>query len=280
MKKLITIILGTIVLIPAIIAQDKNEEKPVRSPFESGVLIETQTNVLPSPNTLEWVIQHRFGKINNGFNDLFGIWAPSNIRLGFNYTLNDWLQIGLGTTKNNKLQDANLKVLLLKQTRSNSMPIALTYYGNIVLDARDKENFEKYSHRLSYHHQLMVTRKFSHKFTLQLGGSYAHYNLVDTLYKHDHLAITLLGRFKVSGQLSIIFEYDHPLMKGEEGSEFAYPKPNLAFGIEIATSSHAFQVFLGSYDAIINQRNNVFNANDPFAGEFLLGFNITRLWNY
>lgn len=281
MKKILSILLCGLLITNMVMAQNEDKDsKPVRSPFESGVLLENQTNVLPSPNTLEWVIQHRFGKINNGLTDLFGIYAPSNIRLGFNYTFNDWAQIGFGTTKNNNLQDLNLKLCLLKQTRSNSMPIALTYYGNVVLDARAAENFDKPSHRISYHHQLMITRKFSRMLTLQLTGSFAHYNVVDTLYKHDHLTVSLLGRVKVSSQLSIVFEYDQPITQPEAGGDFAYPKSNLSLGIEIATSSHSFQVFLGSYDAIINQRNNVFNPNDFTAGEMLLGFNITRLWNF
>jgi len=66
----------------------KVEDKPVRTPFESGILIDNQTSVVPEKKTLELLIQHRFGKINaNGVSDLYGIYAPAaNIRMGLNYT--------------------------------------------------------------------------------------------------------------------------------------------------------------------------------------------------
>jgi hypothetical protein len=58
------------------------------------------------------------------------------------------------------------------------------------------------------------------------------------------------------------------------------PRPNVSFGLELSTSAHAFQFFLGNYASITPQRNNYFNKNDYTNGEFLIGFNITRLWNY
>jgi Membrane bound beta barrel domain (DUF5777) len=271
-----------------VVAQDEGEseepkkvEKPVRSPYETGSLIETQTHLVLPKKTLEFVIQHRFGKFNSGEFDLLGIYGPSNIRIGLNYGLFKNAQIGFGTTKNNRLQDLNWKYKILTQTRSNSMPIGLTYYGNIQYDARGKENFGaeyKTTNRLAYFHQLILARKFSSKLTLQISGSYAHYNQIDTIafpgLDHDNFGVGFGGRYKFSPQGSIIFEYDQPLSTPDQ------IKPNLSLGVEIATSSHSFHIFITTYSGISYQRNLMYNTNDFTNGDVMLGFNITRNWNF
>jgi len=262
-------------------AMVKKIQKPVRSPWESGMLIETQTGLVLPQKTLEFVIQHRFGNVNSETFDLLGIYAASNIRLALNYGLFKNFQIGLGTTKNKKYQDLNWKYKILTQTRSGSMPLSLTYYGNISYDAREEEYFGKdykVSNRVSYFNQLILGRKFSRIVSVQLSGSYAHYNQIDTStisgMKHDVFGVGLAGRVKISPQTSITMEYNQPLNTPDN------IKPNISLGVEIATSSHAFQIFLTTYNGIVPQENLGYNTNDFLKGDILLGFNITRLWGF
>ena len=84
------------------------------------------------------------------------------------------------------------------------------------------------------------------------------------------------GRYKISERTAIIANYDQPLSEHLTNN----PHPNLSFGIELSTSSHAFQIFAGNYYGIVPQSNNVYNQNDYRDGQFLIGFNITRLWNF
>ena len=282
---------------PATPEPEKKESKPVRSPFQASTLIESQTYVVFSKGTLVFDMQHRMGPLNlNAINRddfvLGGIYGPSNIRMGLTYVVIDNLQIGLGTTKNQKLQDLNWKYSILTQTRSNSMPIALTYYGNFVYDASKKSNFEdeyteyKEIHRISYFHQLIIGRKFTKDLTVQLMLNYAHFNLIDTVQrnteeppyaneaKHDNFGIGIGGRYKFSPQGSAIFEYEHSLTTPEN------IKPNLSLGVEWATSSHAFQIFITTYSNLVYQHNLVYNTNDFTDKGLRLGFNITRNWNF
>jgi hypothetical protein len=276
---------------------EKSESKPVRTPFQAGTLIESQTYVVFPKNTLVFDMQHRFGPLNNNsINtddfDLGGLYGPSNIRMGLTYVVIENLQIGLGTTKNRLLQDLNWKYSILTQKRENGSPIALTYYGNFVYDASKKSNFEdKYTeykeiHRISYFHQLIVGRKFTDDLTVQVMFNYAHFNLVDTMQrnpaeppyandaKHDNFGIGLGGRYKFSPQGSVMFEYEHPLTTPEN------IKPNLSIGVEFATSSHAFQIFLTTYSSLVYQHNLANNTNDFTDKGLRLGFNITRNWNF
>lgn len=268
------------------------EAKPVRSPFESGYLIDNQTNVIPTAKTLEFVIQHRFGSMTNGISDIFGVYGTANTRLGLNYSLTDWLQIGAGTTKNYKLQDFALKVNILQQSRDNKVPVAVTYYGNLSIDATDKENFGvnyKFSNRLAYFNELMVTRKFTEWFSFMIGGSFTHFNQVDSLYEHDKIALHAATHFKVSPQSSLIINCDLPLkIDGiKEWHEIKDPPaPNFGIGWEISTSTHAFQIFVSSSNYLVPQYNVMWNQNNPFDSKenfwsnIFIGFNITRLWSF
>ncbi|RLD25645.1 MAG: hypothetical protein DRI54_04485 [Bacteroidetes bacterium] len=285
---ILTLVFTLFLLVPSLVkAQDeevsveKKIDKPVRNPWGSSHLIETQNTVVWAPKTLEFVIQHRFGELNSGSFDLIGLYAPSNVRMGLNYTVVNRFQLGLGTTKDKKLQDFNYKVAILVQNRSGKMPVSLTYYGNTQLDARDQEIYGAeytWSNRISYFNQLILGRKFSKAFSLQISGSYAHYNFLDSTatpdLKHDNFGVGIAGRVKVGGKISILFEWDMPLTTPD------YIKPNYSLGVEIATSSHCFQIFFTTYDGINYQDNLTFNTNDAWDGDVLIGFNIIPKWNF
>lgn len=90
------------------------------------------------------------------------------------------------------------------------------------------------------------------------------------------IAISGMERYKVSPQMSVIFDYDQQLTTHDAFDL----QPNISIGVEVATSSHAFQVFVGSFQGIVPQCNFMNNINDFGDGDILIGFNITRLWNF
>ncbi len=263
-----------------------NDSKPERIPYASGYLIDNMTNVIAPAKSLEFVIQHRFGTMENGISDLYGIFGAANTRLGLNYTVTDWLQVGFGSTKNYKLQDFSLKMNILQQSRDKKVPLSITYYGNMAIDARDEKNFGvdyKFINRMTYFNELLLTRKFTNWFTFSFGGSFTHFNSVDSLMEHDKIALHFLGRFKISEQSSIMINYDQPLkiQSIAEWSDFTDPPmPNLGIGWEIATLTHAFQIFVGTSTFMVPQYNVMMNQNDWTEGELFIGFNITRQWNF
>jgi hypothetical protein len=252
------------------------KEKLERDAFESSNIIDNPTNVLLGKNALEVQMQHRFGTINGGDNDMAGFWAPSNIRIALSYGITDWLTIGYGTTKFNRLQDFSWKVALLRQTRSNSMPISVSYYGNFTIDARSKENFNMIQDRYSYFNQLIIAKRFSSEISFQIAPSVSHYNLVDPTMQNDLVSVAIGGRVKISPQTSILVDYSQPITQFDANQ----PKPGFSIGAEFATSAHEFQIFLSNYNGIVPQKNYMFNQNNFFKGDFLIGFNITRIYNF
>jgi hypothetical protein len=282
--------------------------KPVKNTFQSVWIIDNQTVMVPAKNTLEFDIMHRFGTVDKGYDDFWGLFAPSNIRFGMNYSPINNLNVGIGLTKSSMLVDFNAKYAILKQTKGR-YPVSVSFYTNMGIDTRKKESAVIYdgseikhsSDRYSFFHQLLIARKITENFSVQVAPSVSHQNAVAGFYtkndstgtetyrsmKNDHFALSFAARYKLTTVTSVIFNYDQPITKHPENN----PSPNLALGIEFNTSSHSFQMFVGNYSLLSPQRNNLFNHNSPFdytdvsgtkvnGGKWLIGFNITRLWSY
>lgn len=274
--------------------EEKPAERPARAAFESGLLFDGATTTLQPSKTLEMIIQHRFGSMDNGITDLYGIWAPSNIRLGLNYSILDNLTVGLGTTKFNKMQDLQLRYKVLQQTRSNKIPVTVVVYEVIGIDGSAESKFGvnyKFSNRINYFTQVLISRRFNDKLSLQIAPSFTHYNSTDSLVDHDRFALSVAGRYKFSPQSSVIVSGDFPFhFQGmseirEEINETLDPlRPNVCIGLEVSTSTHAFHIYLGTSQGILPQENTINNRyvkEEPFyKGNIILGLNITRLWNF
>lgn len=277
----------------------EEKDTPVSSVFESGVLIDAQTTVVPDVKTLEFVIQHKFGSIENGISDLYGIYAPgSNIRLGLNYVVKKNFQLGAGITKSKMMADVNAKWSILRQTQRSTIPVSVALYGNVAFDGRNVSTFEtgmvrqaysgpiyhfRFSDRVSYFSQVVVSRKFTNWLSLQAGVSFTHYNAVGEVYDHDKIGVHAAGKIKVSNQGSIVFNYDEPLKIkniSEQVEWTNHPKPNIALGYEISTFTHVFHIYVASTGSLLPQENIMWNQNDWKDNGFAIGFTITRLWMF
>jgi hypothetical protein len=252
------------------------KEQLERPAFEGASLIENPTNVLFDKNTLEVQMQHRFGLLKET-NTLAGIYGDgANIRIALSYAIHERLTLGYGTTKNNRLQDFFWKAALLRQTRSNSMPVSVSYYGNFTIDARPEKTFNLIQDRYSFFNQVIIAKRISPNVSMQIAPSISHFNAVEPGMKNDLFAIAFGGRFKISPNTAIIADYSQPLTQ----FDLKNPHPGISFGVEFATSAHAFQVFLTNYAGIVSQQNYMKNQNDFFDGDFMIGFNITRNYNF
>lgn len=275
----------------AVLAQDSTViEKPKPVPvtiFESQYMVDNQTATVPRKKSLLVAIQHRFGTINNGKQDMWGIFGSANIRLGFNYTPINNLSIGFGISKMNSLFDFNVKYALVKQMDQGGFPVSITYFGTVGIDGRPKPgNFVDDADRYSFFSQIMFARKITEKLSLQVAPSLTHFNNVAAYIdkngniapqmNNNHFAIAFLGRYKLTEKFHLIANYDQPLTQHLTNN----PLPNLCFGFESVTSGHIFQVFIANSSNILQQYVNMYNQNNYQVNQFLIGFNITRKWNF
>jgi len=258
------------------------EKTPVTDAFACSMLIESQTINQPTKRAKEFIIHHRIGTIKS-LSDLFGIYGPANARLGLIYGITDKLMLGFGTEKFNKMQELNWKYSILQQ-KENGMPFFLSYYGNIVINGREKAYFGdnyKFVDRLSYFHQLIIVRKFSERISFEIAPYFLHFNKVVPLYSNEAIGVSVGGRCKIWNEISFMAEFNYvsPLEsftypKNLEGNDVpGAPKSGYAFGLEKNGGTHAFQLFATTYNNIIAQKNYLFNQRD--FSSLLIGFNIT-----
>jgi hypothetical protein len=286
-------------------AEPAKKVKPVKNTFENIWIIDNQTVMVPIKRSFEMDIMHRFGTLGKGYEDFYGIFETSMIRLGFSYVPVKDLLVGVSVARYHMTWEGYAKYAIIKQTK-DKYPVSVSYYGNMAVDTRKKENFYHRSDRFLFFNQILVARKFTNKLSVQVGPSVTHQNVVqgylktsgsiaDSTYrssvagemKHYHFALSISARYKLKQAMSLLFNYDQPITKHPTDN----PNPNLSLGIEFTTSSHAFQLFFTNYYYMIPSQNNLFNKNNPIDikgfnditfhhGNFLIGFNITRLWNY
>ncbi|MDO8367486.1 MAG: DUF5777 family beta-barrel protein [Saprospiraceae bacterium] len=259
-----------------VLAQEEGEEqaapvtnRPVKSTFESTMIMDDQTVMVPIKNTFQFDIQHRFGVLKNYKKDAWGLYETSNIRMGFSYTPIDNLSVGVGFTKFKRYADFSAKYALLKQRKSWTMPVSVTYFVNMGIKHDFKYYYDDYD-RFSFFHQVLIARKFNDKFSLQIAPSLTHFNLQENrALKNDHFAIAVSAQYKVTPVMSIILNVDQPLSKyriyAEADTELGLaadtrpnPNPNVSLGLQLSTSSHAFQIFLGNYNLIVPQENSMY----------------------
>ncbi len=275
--------------------------KPVRFVWESGYLIDQQTSKISPVNTLESVIKHKFGTMENGKQNLFGIMSPgANVRIALDFVILKNVQIGYGIQKKNMYSDFNAKWAPILQM-NHGMPISVSFFGNVAIDGRQKSVWEadrynrssdnypgstytfRTSNRLSYFSEVTIDRKFNEVLTLQGAVSFSHFNTVPWHQDHDKVGLHAGGRIKVTPQGSIIFNADFPLQikKLSEQADFTVkPEPVVSFGYEVSTSTHAFQIYAGSNDTLLPQDMMLNNVRKLDWKNFAIGFTITRLWGF
>lgn len=257
----------------------------VMATFKTTRLINFHTLETVGRRTLDFRISHRFGDINSGVTNFFGLDGPANIRFSLEYSFDGRFMFGLGRTSADKLYDGFLKYRLIRQTTNDKVPVSVTLftsanYTGVKDNGKALTGFDKYEklgYRYSYASELIVGRKFSSKVSLQLQGFYIHYNLVDKLTdKNDMFAVGIAGRVKMTKRMSISGEYAYRLNKYTANDAGLYNSAGI--GIDIETGGHVFQMhFTNSFG--LNEVQYIPYTNTSWKNFGVrLGFNISRVF--
>ena len=137
--------------------------------------------------------------------------------------------------------------------------------------------------KFSFMNQLLISRKFSDKFSLQLMPTWIHFNVVPYGINNSNevFSLGMAGKYKVNSKLNVTMEYARQLNMYENlitknGSIVSYNPDLLSVGVEINTGTHLFQFYVGSTtdaSAIDQLARNNSRIKD---GNFALGFTINR----
>lgn len=245
--------------------------------FKSSRVINGQSMEFIGKGVLDVRILHRFGPVNNGLKEFFGL-DQASMRLGFDYGLGTNLTVGIGRTSVNKEFDGFLKFRPIRQSIGGGSPVSVVLVSGITLntmDIADEERKNYFSSRIGYYHEIIIGRKFSEKFSLQLSPIFVHRNLVSLSNEdNDTYALGIGGRMKLSKRMAFVIDY-HPILAGRAPGT----KDPLSVGIDIETGGHVFQLHF-SNSAGMNEKEFITNTRDDFwKGDIRFGFNLSRVFN-
>ncbi|HVU98272.1 MAG TPA: DUF5777 family beta-barrel protein [Puia sp.] len=250
----------------------------VTGTFKAEHIINAQTVESPANGNLNFVIQHRFGQLNSGAYNFFGL-DNATLRLGLDYGLTDDLSIGVGRSSYLKTFDGYFKYKILKQTEGPQMPFTVDILGTIT-NYTQKDETKPYldaNYRTAYSAELLIARKFSRALSLQVTPTYLHYNLVPTVAdKNDLFALGLGGRMKITKRMSVNAEYDI-VPKNQVVSTTVHNSFSLGWDIE--TGGHVFQLVFSNSQSLVPTQYLTQTAGTWGKGDIFFGFNISRNFN-
>jgi len=227
---------------------------------------------------LDFRISHRFGFINTGAYEFFGL-DGATLRLGFEYGITDRLMVGIGRSSNNKAFDAFGKFKILRQSSGKkNVPITLSVFSSVVCNTikwQDPDRQNYFSSRLSYSHQILIGRKFNDNFSLQVTPTLVHRNLVETAAeKNDVYALGIGGRHKLTKRTSINAEYFY-VMPNQLADKYTN---SLSVGFDIETGGHVFQLHFTNSTGMVEPTFVTETVGEWLKGDIHFGFNVSRVF--
>jgi len=266
--------------------------EPVTATFKAIRIINAQSVETVKAKTLLFNVAHRFGNTSSGAHALYGLDNASNIRIAFDYGVTDRLLIGIGRSKVKEHIDGSIKYKILAQ-HPDKMPVTMTWFSNLALtpmksptNADGSDKWTKTAHRFSYTHQLIVGRKFSPAFSLELLPTMIHRNYINKLVNtanggvetNDLFVVGVAGRIKISQRFSLVGDFFYVFSKFRENNVDKPYFPPLGLGIEIETGGHVFHINFTNSAGLI-ENDYIPNTSDSWEdGDIKLGFNIGRVF--
>ena len=257
-----------------------NETEYTIATFKSTRIINGHSIERMPEGQLDFRISHRFGQFNSGAYDLWGL-DQANIHFSLEYGIKDWVMVGVGRGTYEKTYDGSVKFSILRQSKGKkNMPISLSWFSSLAINTLKWEQPEKlyFWDRASFVHQLLIARKFSERFSLELNPTYVHRNMVATeMDPNDLWSVGAGARFKLSTRISLNAEYYYviPPINDYRSSKTYNP---LAVGFDIETGGHVFQILLTNSLAMI-EKGFIGETTSKWNNAGIhLGFNISRVF--
>ena len=244
--------------------------------FKDLKIVNFESTKLVAKKELTFIVSHRFGSIENGFDSFFGL-DDAVTRLNFVYGITDGINIGVSRSSFQKIYEASAKYRLVRQ-KENGFPFTIATYNSILINtALEKENLPnlEFRDRLGYTAQLLISKKVSSKLSLEVAPTFFHDNFVAYDEQHNsQYAIGFGGRQKLGKRWSINLDYGWHLNRAD-GSPFKNP---LSIGFDLETGGHVFQMHFSNAQAM-NTNGFLGQATGDWSdGNIYFGFNLSRVF--
>ena len=183
------------------------------------------------------------------------------------------------------------------------MPFSLTVVALTSISGQEKTEtpdstdplvisaFPNFTDRMAHNFQIILGRKFSDAFSLQILPAYTHRNLVADADENGIFSLGLATRIQLTKVIGIIADATLPFssVRSEDESFFAelygfdtfegrfYPA--IGFGLEFDTGGHIFQLNFTNATGLMETDYIPYTTSDWSKGEFRIGFTISRMFN-
>ncbi len=206
-------------------------------------------------------------------------------RIALEYGLSDRLSFGFGGTTFDGLFDGYLKYKLMRQrSGKNVSPFNITFlqassYNSNSFRRIYGEATRSSDKRMSFTSQLLISKKFSSKFSVQLAPTFIHRGVV--LSNEDpknHFALGFGARYKLGNHLSLVSEYYYNANKLQSFDTY---NP-FVLGVNWEQGDVMLQFMLTNTrnmveDTFITATRNNFNFRNP---NLNFGFNATYVIHF
>lgn len=268
----------------------------VQATFKGTHLINSQTVEIEGPGTLNFMIQHRFGTINQGPYQFFGL-DQAVLRLSFEYGLTDKVALGIGRSNIGKTFDGFVKYRAVRQaTGPGAMPVSVTLFASSAIMTEKFNGDEALTRttgsRLTYTYQALIARKFSPRLSVQLMPTLLHRNYVALSTDHNDVYALGLGfRQKLTKRIAFTGDYFYLLPSTKSHDTYTTtPDPAtgtffrtgqamrnaLGLGLDFETGGHVFQLHFTNAQGMAEANFIPQTTGKFFAGDIYFGFAIAR----
>jgi hypothetical protein len=261
-----------------LLGEEKPKKERVKYAFKSPRVINGHSIEFLNPGTMDFRILHRFGQLDQGYKNFFGL-DQASMRMSVDFGLLHNLMVGVGRSTFKKELDAFIKYAPIRQSTGPwSSPVTVAFVSGITMDGlpwADPSRQNYFTSRLAYYNQIIIGRKFSEGFTLQLSPTMVHKNLVQQATdENDIYGLGIGGRLKLSKRIAFTWDYTHVLV-GMPESGFYNP---LSVGLDIETGGHVFQLHFSNATGM-NERAFITETTGQWGkGEIRFGFNLSRVF--
>ena len=287
MKKSLTLLALVLVITVQLFGQDdliklvdsgKPTKEYVSLAFKSSRVINAHSMEMIPRGNMDFRILHRFGLVNTGANNLWGL-DQANMRFGFDFGILSNLTAGIGRSNVNKEWDGFIKYRPFRQSKGErSSPISVLVVAGMTYTTMpwtdpSRENYT--SSRICYFGEVIIGSKLNETITMQIAPTMVHRNLVPLATdENDAFAIGFGGRVKLSRRVSFVVDYDY-VISGIDKDIYSNP---LSMGVDIETGGHVFQLHFSNSQGM-NEKAVITNTTDKWGeGEIRFGFNLSRMF--
>ena len=267
-----------------LLGEDSTTVEYTNASFKTTRVINSHSLENVAHGVLDFKINHRFGMLSTGPGELFGL-DQASIRLGLDYGITDRLMVGVGRSSFLKTVDGFVKYKLLRQCDQGcGMPITLALVAGSSMTTVKKDEVPYYvpgeafysTHRLAYNLQVIVGRKFSESFSLQLMPGVIHRNLVERNEdRNDLINVGIAGRQKLTRRLAFNAEYFFVLPDQGPRGQF---QNSVSMGFDIETGGHVFQLHFTNSTGMFERAVITETTGKFLKGDIHYGFNISRVF--